>query len=80
MGRHAVYHHVGTGHTTSIYWCEFCQGFYGVLHDDIDHSQHGSGRRESCACRPCQQAQHIYPKQGVFMEHGDYLQMRKESS
>lgn len=40
------------------YWCDTCQGYYGVPHDGIHsgRNKHPEGSRyEYCACRPCQE-------------------------
>lgn len=70
-----VYHHVGTGHTTSVHFCVTCDGWYGVPHADHDHQRF----REDCACRPCQEMFGHYPKGGVMMTHAAYLAMRASS-
>lgn len=69
----AVYHHVGTGNTTSEYWCKVCEGYYGVPHGSIHEERRHSAH---CACAPCQKERGIYPEEGVFMEHGRYLAER----
>jgi hypothetical protein len=70
----AVYHHVGTGVTTSTFWCRTCEGYYGVPHGDHDHSHRRY--RDHCACAPWQKERGIYPTQGVFIEHDRYLAER----
>lgn len=63
-----TYHHVGTGHTESKYWCPECPGWFGVPHDLHPHGSY----RKDCACVPCQKIDGRYPKHGVFMTHGYY--------
>ena len=69
----AEYHHVGTGVTTSTYWCRACEGYYGVPHDGDTHNHRP---REGCACAVCQKATGRYGAEGVFMEHERYLTER----
>ena len=40
------------------HWCETCEGFYGVPHDNIHEgpSAHPTTNAHQCACRPCVEA------------------------
>lgn len=69
------YHHVGTGNTTSRYWCGICVGWYGVPHDNA-HEKGRDHRRDHCVCGVCQKASGVWPSQGVFARHDDYLEQR----
>lgn len=72
------YHHVGTGVTTSRFFCKVCDGWYGIPHDgEVHRSGHELRARPWCACAPCQQRSGRYPHGGTFATHHDYLAARK---
>lgn len=69
------YHHVGTGNTVSRHWCDVCEGWYGVPHDQGTHEHTAKKQfRADCACAPCQRHYGKYPSGGIFMNHEKYLE------
>lgn len=61
------YHHVGTGRTESRFFCDECDGWYGMPHDDHPHEL-----RAGCACRACLTQLGVYPNTGMILTHGEY--------
>lgn len=60
-----VYFHIGSGITTSRYYCRICDGYYGVPHGDF-HRKRAAHFDRDCACRMCQERSGRYPSEGTF--------------
>lgn len=72
------YVHVGTGNSYSTNYCEICDGYYGVPHDNIHTGPRPHPLRDwpasVCACRPCQEKSGRYPNEGVFLTDAELIE------